>query len=387
MNSRNGDAQTYAANDFDLAIARELNNLVDVRGIRDFTEICRNARGAFPTEVLRVLSDLKMQFTNRAGDFEVLAKERFPDPSPVRGSWYFSEQSAEKVSILSKGEVLCLGVPSIAERLSSAGRNVVLVDSDPFLLSRFDLSGVHVLQENVNSARLGRNFGCVILDPPWYFPTLADWISVAGWAVAEGGMIILPLLGELTRPTAAIDRDRILNMCAEIGSLELLQGYVEYEIPRYESRALKRAGVPMRNPWRTSDLLVITGCTTTQSRTYVDYRRTEWLELQYGRHVIAVRAELLAQLSSEDHSQDAISQVPGVHGYVLDTVSHRDPRMANIDIWTSENTVATIESPQRVRSVLAELVNSSAKGQVSQGSAQKSNAAREFIEKLELEPS
>jgi len=333
--------------EYQLAIGKRVSQLLPDERLIDFELICRQARGAFPSDVARAV---RQQYpTKRLIDLASTppTNSRLPEESPTRGEWYFTKKSANEIAALLDGKTLCLGVPSVAECLSARTRNVTLVDSSPWLTSRFKLADVHLLAAPVESFTLDVSFDSAVIDPPWYFPDLLRWLRKASSLVRPGGLITLPLMGELTRPSAASDRARIRSASSAIGRTQIRRARVGYVTPRYEQNALIACGSPNCLAWRVADLLLIKNDTPAPHNSGTPIDNQEWLEFRLGEHIVAVRRSVLDRAAATDGNR-ILKPVPGVNDFTLDSVSWRDTRRGQADIITSQNTVAGIVDPQRV---------------------------------------
>src|SRR5271166_1765596 len=89
---------------------------LEADGHASFTETCRRSRGAFPT--------LIAQFSKApAVDTDSHYDPRKPYPSPARGEWYFTQETAEMLARRLGTSPLLIGTPSIAEIQQGDSRN------------------------------------------------------------------------------------------------------------------------------------------------------------------------------------------------------------------------------------------------------------------------
>ena len=89
-----------------VAIEQRVHELVVELDLRDFTDICRHARGAFPSDVLRAMTKVGIRPIYRSHHESDDQLRRVPDPSPVRGDWYFDRDSAANIAKVLPGQVL-----------------------------------------------------------------------------------------------------------------------------------------------------------------------------------------------------------------------------------------------------------------------------------------
>lgn len=273
----------------------------------------------------------------------------------MRGEWYFTGTTQQLLASHLKGDVLLVGTPSLLE----VSPHALLVDNSPWVPYRFDLQGVpHSTLPFEEFETTGR-FETAALDPPWYFPTLISWVDKAATLTRRGGHVVFPLLGAGTRPTAHIDRTRLLGHCARIGTLEIFEDAVLYDTPLFEREALRAAGIEMHEAWRVADLI----------RLRVEYppgrRRLKapecaWREVRIGNQIVAVRELDRAQTFA--HDVGLLARVPGTVGWVLDSVSRRDGRWQYINVCTTRNRVAATTDPLRLLGAAATLAGPTAAG-------------------------
>jgi hypothetical protein len=74
-----------------------------------------------------------------------------------------------------------------------------------------------------------------------------------------------------------------------------------------------------------------------------------------GSQLVSVRKQPAMQAHRPRRGGSALLPVPGVPDWVLDSVSARDPRRGDVDIWTSRNRVASLADPAETIALLKEL--------------------------------
>lgn len=225
----------------------------------------------------------------------------------------------------------------------------VLVDSSPWASERIDLSRVTHQTIDFEDYWTDECFDSVVLDPPWYYPALTNWINNASYFAREGSKILFPLFGEGTRPTADSERREILRICSLIGEVHLYPDAVAYETPRFELEALATCGVHMEGSWRLSDLVKLE--VQWPASNLLSIRTPfEWEEAEVAGMIVAFRSLPRGPGTRSNH---LIDSVPGVQNWVLDTVSRRDPRWQFINIWCSNNRVGYVQDTALLRSLLS----------------------------------
>ncbi|NEA32643.1 hypothetical protein [Streptomyces sp. SID13031] len=329
------------------------------------TNTAREARGAYPVDLVPEQEPLP---TGTTGGYRGVSYT--PELHLLDAEWFFTPRTSRALAeLLGDSDICLLGSPTVANELPT-GR-YTLVDQSPFVLQRFPrISAADVIATTIDRTTRVPASARVLLDPPWYWPALADWLAVAFEALGGSGRLCLPLLGEGTRPTAAHDRRAILAILASAGRVEVLHDFVEYDVPLFEARALEAAGIQLSGPWRRADLAVVE---VEQLSVVPETPRPagpaeEWSTFVIGAQVVKLRADPAPRTSAGP----TIGTVPGVEGLVLDSVSRRDPRCAAVDLWTSRNLVGQVSDrpfvarllgalegpsdglPERVRKVLVE---------------------------------
>lgn len=268
-----------------------------------------------------------------------------PDLSLIRGEWYFSPETSQEIAHMVHGHVLLAGTPTVAELLPTS----TLVESSPWAAERLRLKAVRHFEMDFEDFWTDEQFDSVVLDPPWYFPALTNWINNAAIFSRVGAKIIFPLFGAGTRPTAALDRERILHECKRVGEVELHGSVVKYEVPKFEYQALASSGINIISPWRYSDLVVLTVKTRPDNLLGIR-QRLNWLDWRYRTSIVSV---CMGPIDSPPYSGDSpLHNVPGVSNWTLNAVSRRDPRWKYINVWMSDNRVAFSPQPLRLANAI-----------------------------------
>jgi len=324
-----------SANSFEADRAAAIHHLRE-RGVSNFWDLCRLARGTDPIFVANELGHLPA-----AGETQLGLREAGPDESPGRAEWYFTDETSKEVAGLLPGKLLCLGVPTLA---TARETGVLLVDDSPWLTERFDFHHNEWDRSDISEVSIGDEFDSAILDPPWYGDNLHDWLQFASGHVRAGGVIAVPLMGENTRPSASQDRDRIMSAASQMGALELRREIVRYEVPAFERYAFVNAGFGSVEPWRLADLLLVRNeLPTQQPRRPVG--ESDWFDFRLGRQIISIRKT--AASNTAPSSTPFVSPVVGYDDYLLKSVSRRDPKLQNATFWTSRSTVGEVRDCAR----------------------------------------
>jgi hypothetical protein len=166
-----------------------------------FLEVCSEAEGASPCDVLYELSALSsLNRTTKLMRILQTATDGTPSTDFCFGNlenllidydWRFDKATAERLyQLLREFEcVLCIGTPTVFALLRSLRRQDCLIDQNPLyseILGQSDDKIVLEAIESLRSTRLNRTFSAILLDPPWYLNSYKLWIS-AGLNLLEPG--------------------------------------------------------------------------------------------------------------------------------------------------------------------------------------------------------
>ena len=321
--------------DYVLAVQHAIRT-VESAGHTSFLEICRRSQGAFPTLVAR--------FANAPiADSHSYYDPRTPYPSPARGEWYFTRSTSQMLASHLGVSPLLVGTPSVAELLV----NATLIDSSPWVRERFVLHGsILLINQPVEETDDVPSSDSAIIDPPWYGGAIEDWLTRASHAVKPGGTILVPLMGELTRPEGRADRAAVRTAMERIGTFEIVERAVEYSTPRFEECAMAAAGITLGGPWRIADLAIVKN-DRPSPRSEIDRRPGEWTDHRMGDDIISVR--------SSDEMDTTLPNPGGeIKGLVtLDSVSRRHPLLQEANLWSSRNRIARVDDVNAARRALA----------------------------------
>jgi hypothetical protein len=310
-----------------------------------FADICRACEGAFPSIIWSHLPNSWRSIPLDRGDH---SSELFwvPELSPVRAEWYYTRGTLGYLAQRLKGSVLLVGAPSLANEAGCINTDTTLVDDSPWASLRFDFGRVSRHCISFNEFTTTRQFETVLVDPPWYFPTLKIWLERALRMTTPGGITLISIPGRLTRPTAPMDQRLVLDIAQKYGNVSIERQVLEYAVPVFEREALKAAGVPMETSWRRADLVVVERNARSFEKIsgWPDERELKWADFMFNGQIVSVRQREVAR----HRNSNLLGMVDGVRGKVLDTVSRRDPRLALVDIWTSRNRVASASDPAKV---------------------------------------
>ena len=180
------------------------------------------------------------------------------------------------------------------------------------------------------------NAHVVLADPPWYEDETRAFLHAAALICAETGLVLLGAPAEGARPGVAGERARVVAAAEESG-LTLLDTEplaLSYITPFFEYNALRAAGFKhVSLNWRCGDLMVFEKTNLSDlDRPRGVFKGPDWIQVNIRGTALWVRR----QTSAGFVDPRLTSLVPG---NILPTVSRRDCRRDNADVWTAGNRV------------------------------------------------
>jgi hypothetical protein len=319
-------------------------------------ELCRAARGAFPTDVMVAANCVNGETKSQSARIDSRTlPEGWPEPFPGDFEWRFTVACAAGIANCASdlgAPIACLGTPTVFSSLVARGREAVLIDRNPFVVKALYASGGTVIEADVGDlpgVLNGAKFPVVIMDPPWYPAHIRFWLTRAVSIASDPASLVLPLFPELVRPGALAERLSLTTEISRLGSIEMLQENVTYATPLFEQEVLSALGAPPLKAWRVADLVILH--LQVQRRNPVAQRPKEdaWDRFLFGSQVVGVRRIV--------ESDSPISVVPLYNdgSFLRRSVSARDPDWGMIGVWTSRNRVLRATGTDRLRSFLAGL--------------------------------
>lgn len=262
------------------------------------------------------------------------------EPHPLDFDWRYTQRTCEELLRLAVDarHCLCVGAPSVARALETAGRPVVLVDRQP-------LQGIrrHLLADPSYDAPPAGDHDFVFVDPPWYPEVLMRWL---GWAAAMAGRparIFCSLWPESTRPGAAGEHVRILEWLSTWARVTVRPAALGYEPPPFEIAAtLLDANQLAGKRW--GDLLEVTPLRSVPVPLRLEASE-HWHRFVFDAYQLALRLRMDDELPS-------IRPHPLARGWVWPSVSRRAPGRGSIDLWSSRNEVAIVDGGASIARLL-----------------------------------
>jgi hypothetical protein len=282
-------------------------------------------RGLFPTKARQIFKDLSG--TDPFREEEVPRALKAPSSRFGLSQWFFDTETIKKIEnrfAVSSKQTVCLGVPSLA------GPNYprsLLIDLDARRVS----GGITADIDTCDGGELPKVFEICVADPPWYLDHYLHWMQVARRYLRKGAQLLMPLLGELTRPSAAQERSEILSVAESLGfDIEVLQDFCRYETPDFELAMLCRKGI-FAPHWKRADLLILTASSDPKS---VSMKSRTVRKLS---SVVKLENVVFEVMHSGDGTQgDALLAIPGgLNSHIMDTPSARDPKTVKSNVFTS----------------------------------------------------
>jgi hypothetical protein len=340
-------------------------------GISSFPEFLARLPGVYPAVALNALyrmqrngkvsANLRRMLERQARGYRSLTPivlDSLPPPHPLDFEWRFTKRTAIKLLSLAEtlanpdDRVVLFGTPAVAAMATSApiDRPTVFVGEDNVItravMAQNDLNDRPLVVRTCKSQKpLPSEAGVVLVDPPWYFDFMRPMLSVAASCCRVGGVLLLSLLPIGTRPSAEQDRERILHYLRRLSlePVEVREDDLTYETPFFEANALAAAGLfGIPNDWRKSDLLVLrkTGCSDRPIVAHPIQR--QWRETGVGRMRLFVSGNGLNTLPAGPVMRSLLP------GDVLPSVSRRDERRRQAQVWTSGNRIFASQRPDLV---------------------------------------
>lgn len=323
-------------------------------GVDSLEELCQACAGAYPGDIHALVQDgpyaeeVEELLDYKSSPKDVSVFKDGPDPSPTDYEWRFTKETARELADVIKargGNVLCLGTPTIFWALKGCKEEVVLVDRNPYLLDlvkETDRHRVHILDVHLQDLHYPADyFDVVIFDAPWYLGHLHYWLSLANKHVKPEGLVLFPMLRQLTRPSAEKDREILRTYASAVGSVtEDLE--VVYETPKFEDEALSALGLGGLQEWRIANLVTVQ---IPAQKIKMNAPRPEsgaWKHFRFGEQVVAIH------MNGEDPRPLRVSSPYKDGSFISRSVSARAKELPLINLRTSRNRVAIVEGVDRI---------------------------------------
>lgn len=266
---------------------------------------------------------------------------------------------------------------SLIERNSPIVQGLKRINTDA---QRFKIieSDIFTINPNLVSKQY-----CVMMDPPWYTPHFFQFMWLAAKSVSIGGLVAISLPPINTRPNIMEERLKWFSYCKDLGlCIETIEPQqLQYAMPFFEFNAFRAAGIENILPfWRKGDLAIFRKVTdvSIERPVYVPMQ-SNWIEKEYNSS--RIRIKINEQNETTINSSDEIVFDSLIKGDILPTVSSRDSRRENANIWTSGNRIFQTNRPDLVLAALEKIV----KGHSLTDEQQKTQSFFDAITKFEQE--
>jgi hypothetical protein len=259
--------------------------------------------------------------------------------------------------------ILFLGMPTLFATacIKDIPQKVTLVERNTQILkglstiitdqSRFKIIDADIFK--VKPKDIGTYY-CVMMDPPWYTPHFFQFMWLAAQCVDNGGIIGISLPPINTRPNISEERIEWYTFCQEQGlCLENLYSQkLHYAMPFFEFNALRAAGIENVFPfWRKGDLALFRKTENKKvERPQIEELKVSWIEKEFD----TVRFRVNIKDDSELNSDIIIEHI--IKGDILPTVSTRDERRKQANVWTSGNRIFRVSKPEKFVQILDNLI-------------------------------
>jgi hypothetical protein len=314
---------------------------------------------------LNLLSeDPQLYLKKYMGYFEFLKM-----PHPLDFEWRNSTASlnylineVQKMNSIND-RILFLGMPTLFATacIKDIPQKVTLVERNKPIVRglsklNIDKKRFQILEADifiVEPKTIGKYYN-VYMDPPWYSPHFYQFMWLAAQCVEVGGVIGISLPPINTRPN--IDKERIewFSFCQQHGlCLENLYAQkLHYAMPFFEFNAFRSAGVQDILPfWRKGDLALFRKVhTESLPRPVLDETKPEWVEKEMDTVRIRVKVE-----NNSDSEELKITHL--IKGDILTTVSTRDQRRNEANVWTSGNRIFRVSNTNKFLQLLSFIDN------------------------------
>lgn len=256
-----------------------------------------------------------------------------PEPHPLDFDWRFDSKTVAELSnlILNGEPILAIGCPSITQHFHQTGREVALVDRQPFQCAETQI----LLDMQVGGPPVP-GFRKAIVDPPWYPEQISAWIAWAANCVGVGGTVYASIWPQKTRPSGEKEYVAARRWMESWSTVVQLEYSPTYEKPHFESIAQEtsKQGILAKSP-RVGRLLEIK-VQTVPPLPVAPSSSENWLRFVLNDYQLALR------IRDDTFTTPSILPITGADGWMWPFVSRRAPQRSQIDVWSSQNEVGEV---------------------------------------------
>ena len=284
-----------------------------------------------------------------------------PEPHPIDFDWRFTDATLSDleryIHAAPSDRVAVLGAPTLFRSLTRSGVSAHLFDKNPHIVKHFTSAG----NSSVTQCDLFKfsgfptRFHWAIADPPWYIEHYCAFIEASSKLLEVEGKLLLSVLPRLTRPSAPLDRVKIIEMAAQSGFdlIEVRPGALHYISPPFEIEALHSEEIAV-DDWRSGDMFcfILRFHQLQQTATHAPSEEDTWQAFQLGTTIVKIKDE--QRHESEPFDYRPASPTGSVR---LRSVSRRSPVRSKINLWSSRNIALTVSKPVALVQALDKLRN------------------------------
>jgi hypothetical protein len=251
--------------------------------------------------------------------------------------------------------MIMIGAPTvaIAGLAEPNPRHVTLLDANSWAVQQLAKMSSKIIALNIDVLRDPLppiSAPVVITDAPWYPEPIAAFLWAASQLCELDGYVMASFPSIGTRPHVVEERESLISRAAENGlkCVAIRPGAITYETPPFERSAFRACGI-MNVPadWRRGDFLLFRRISAhATSRPLSVEAGPEWVDIEIHGIRLKVRAPLPFKF-------DDPRLRPLIAGDVLPSVSRRDSRRVNADVWTPTNRIFSC----RGRSVFVQIAH------------------------------
>jgi len=265
-----------------------------------------------------------------------------PLPHPLDMEWRFTRDSAGELlqAVLDDTKpgdaVLLLGVPTVAASAVATGSDRVfqVVGEGNVICRSLELATAGDGRFEHGDG-IGRPATAAVIDPPWYLDAYVDMLSTCSRRTADGAHVLLVLPPPGVRPTAVIDRRRMIEAAFAAGfDVDDRPELLRYRSPLFEIAAWRAAGIGAWLPdWRTGELVRLV-----KRRPPSPHPAKPANDPSFELTFDGARFKLLLNRKGPEILD------PIVEGGILPSVSARFPARDRASLWTTSNGAFAIDS-------------------------------------------
>lgn len=287
------------------------------------------------------------------------------NPHSLDYEWWFTVDTAENIFlgiknfVVESAKICFLGAPLIGAFCRYAGivNEICIIDKSAPTLATIHATtkptpGLtlinHDLQYPLPEEILGK-FDLVFLDPPWYVDYYKLFLSRA-IEVLGRGHICVAMFPLLTRPNAIEERHEIFEAISNMGlvPIRLEEQILTYQTPLFEKISLSYHGITVAENWRKGDLLSLVSSARTEPLITGAYK----IEVDNWQEVVIGKSKIKIRLAKNQEYETPLIKPLYKESPILKSVSRRDPKRKEIDLWTSKHQVFKLDGNNVVFLVL-----------------------------------